>query len=548
MARAPTTIFLKKVRVHNLKEVSLTLEGGELIAFSGVSGSGKSSLAFDTIFTEGQRRYVESLSTYARRRFGDLPKPDADAIEGISPTIAIEQKTAGRNPRSSVGTMTGIYDFLRILFARVGKAYCPVSGEPVSAQSVEQIINEVLALPKGSKILLYAPYVRGKKGEFKEEFVDLLRKGYSGSGSMGSSSTSKRGPRSTPSGSRCRPLDRPARHRRGGKNPDIEGCQTALRIGKGMLLIYDAGTEKETLFSQHAHSLKSGISYPALAPQDFSFNHPQGMCPACQGLGTKTSFPVSLIIDPEKSIAEDCCCVASSYTTVRFGNIYDNLAGIHNFSVDTPWKELSEKAKNAFLYGEKKKWTQMRFTHPTTGKSWTEYVDWKGVIAEAQRRYGEAKSEIYRNNMEALMEKGICSSCHGARIKPYPAAAQIGGKTIGEITSWPIEECLSFFKSSPLPGRASKLRSNCSKRSAPASRFSQMWASATSPRPQLPHSFGGRGAARPPRCPNRSRPCRSDLRARRTVHRPPPARQREAPRDATATPRKGKYRHRRRAR
>ena len=291
MARAPTTIFLKKVRVHNLKNVSLTLEGGELIAFSGVSGSGKSSLAFDTIFTEGQRRYVESLSTYARRRFGDLPKPDADAIEGISPTIAIEQKTAGRNPRSSVGTMTGIYDFLRILFARVGKAYCPVSGEPVSAQSVEQIINEVLALPKGSKILLYAPYVRGKKGEFKEEFVDLLRKGYSRIRLDGKLVDLEEGLAIDPKVAHDVDLliDRFVITEEE-KNRIIEGCQTALRIGKGMLLIIDAGTEKETLFSQHAHSLKSGISYPPSRLKIFPSTTRKGCALHAKGSGQKTNL------------------------------------------------------------------------------------------------------------------------------------------------------------------------------------------------------------------------------------------------------------------
>ncbi|MBI2743452.1 MAG: excinuclease ABC subunit UvrA [Chlamydiales bacterium] len=440
-------IVLKKVRVHNLKGVDLTLEPYQLIIFTGVSGSGKSSLAFDTIYVEGQRRYIESLSAYARRHLADYPKPDAELIEGISPTIAIEQKTSGRNPRSTVGTITGIYDYLRVLFARVGTPHCPVSLEPVKPRSAKEIASEILALPKGTKLHIFSPYARGKKGEFKDDFAELLRHGFTRVRLDG------------------RIVDLNEEISLDGKiahDIDIlidrlvvdpsetgrleEAIAQALEKGKGVMSVQNAETQEETLFSQLAFSPKSGLSYGPLSPQDFSFNHPSGMCPTCMGLGTHLEFKLDKIIDPEKSINEDCCSVASSYQTVRFGNIYDNLARLYSFKVNTPWKKLSEKAKNVFLYGSEQKWLRMRFVHPTKHTTWTDYVQWRGVLHEAKVRYLEAKSDTYRRNMEELMEETICPDCHGARIKPYPAATTIGKKRISELTSLSVEEVLTFFQ------------------------------------------------------------------------------------------------------
>lgn len=437
-------IILKKVRVHNLKGVDLEIEPGELVVFTGVSGSGKSSLAFDTIYVEGQRRYIESLSHQARRFLGDLKKPEAESISGISPTIAIEQKTAGRTPRSTVGTMTGIYDFLRVLYARIGVPYCPVSKEPVAAQSREKIVAQVESLPAGKMIVL-APFARGKKGEFREEFAELLSKGYM---------------RLRVDGAwvelgEITELDSKVAHdvdivvdRLTAKDHSriAEAVNAALELGKGFFSIWNPDTEEETVFSQFAHSVKSGLSYGPLEPHDFSFNHPSGMCPTCHGLGVTAEFDLSKVIDQNLSISEDCCRIGSSYQTVRYGNIYDNLAKLYKFSVKKPWKDLPQKAKEVFLYGTEQKWTRMNFVHPVKKSRWFEYVHWKGVLSEARERLNAAKSEAYRKNMAELMTEGVCPSCHGARIKPYPAAAELGGKRIAELTAMALSDALAFFE------------------------------------------------------------------------------------------------------
>lgn len=441
-------ISLKKVRVHNLKGVDLTLDTNQLIVFTGVSGSGKSSLAFDTLYVEGQRRYVESLSTFARRQLGEMAKPDLEHASGISPTISIEQKTAGRNPRSTVGTMTEIYDYLRVLYARIGIPHCPISGEAVSPQSRERIIKSIQNLPQGKRIIVLAPYAKGKKAEFKEDFQELLRKGFmrarvdgnilgldeeiqlDGSVAHDVDVVIDRINISTENNSRI-----------------AEAITSALNLGNGVMSILDADTEEEQLFSMHAYSPKSGQSYSSLEPHDFSFNSPSGMCPQCNGLGISNEFKLDLIINPDLSIAEDCCSIGSSYQTVRYGNIYDNLASAYGFNVHTPWKKLSEKAKKVFLYGTEKKWTRMHFVHPVTGASWTDHVQWRGVLYEAHSRYAEAKSELYRKKMQKLMQEQICPACHGQRLKPYPAATQLAGKRISELSAMTIGECQTFFES-----------------------------------------------------------------------------------------------------
>ncbi len=440
-------IILKKVKVHNLKSVDLTLQHNQLIVFTGVSGSGKSSLAFDTIYVEGQRRYVESLSTYARRHLGDLPKPDAELISGISPTIAIEQKTAGRNPRSTVGTMTGIYDFLRVLFARIGIAHCPISGEVVTPQSAQQILQHVRQLPAETRVIVLAPFAKNKKGEFKEDFAELVRKGFTRirlDGKLVDLSEEIK-----VDGKVAHDIDlvidritlRPE-----DDNRLAEAVAAALEAGQGLMSVLDADTGNEALFSQHAYSPKSGKSYGPLEPSDFSFNHPTGMCPTCQGLGIVQEFDLERVINPELSIAEDCCSVASSYKTVRYGNIYDNLAKLYDFSVHTPWKKLSEKAKKVFLYGTEKKWTRMQFVHPVKRSRWTEFVHWRGVLFEAKERYNQAQSDLYRANMKELMHESICPDCEGERIRPYPAATTVGKKRIAQITAMAIDDTLGFFQ------------------------------------------------------------------------------------------------------
>lgn len=446
MINNSATIQLKKVKVHNLKSVNLTLNTNQLIVFTGVSGSGKSSLAFDTLYVEGQRRYVESLGTYARRQLGEMEKPDLEYAAGISPTISIEQKTAGKNPRSTVGTMTEIYDYMRVLYARIGIPHCPISGEAVSSQSRERIIKSIQSFPEDTKIIILAPYAQGKKAEFKEDFQELLRKGFTRVRVDGK--ILELDGNISLDGSVAHDVDivvdrlviKQENHSR-----TAEAIMNALTLGNGVMSTLDSNTDEERLFSMHAYSQKSGLSYSSLEPQDFSFNSPSGMCPHCNGLGIVNEFDLSKIIDTELSIAEDCCSVASSFQTVRYGNIYRNLSEIYRFNVNTPWKKLAESAKRIFLYGAEKKWLRMHFIHPITGSTWTDHVQWKGVLHDAHSRYAEASSDHYRKKIQKLMSEQICPACKGEKLKPYPAATQLGGKRIAEVTGMTIADSLAFF-------------------------------------------------------------------------------------------------------
>jgi len=441
-------IKLQNVNVHNLKSVNLTLKPNQLIVFTGVSGSGKSSLAFDTLYVEGQRRYVESLGTFARRQLGEMGKPDLEHASGISPTISIEQKSAGRNPRSTVGTMTEIYDYLRVLYARIGVPHCPISGEVVTPQSRERIIKFIQNLPEGTKLIFLSPFAKAKKAEFKEDFQDLLRKGY-----MRARVDDKiihLDDEITLDGNVAHDVDivvdrLTVNHENHSRI--AEAATSALNLGNGVMSILNTDTDEEKLFSMHAYSQKSGLSYSSLEPQDFSFNSPAGMCPQCSGLGRVNEFDIEKVIDPDLSISQDCCSIGSSYQTVRFGNIYDNLAELYNFNVHTPWKKLADKAKKIFLYGNDKKWTRMHFVHPITGATWTDHIQWKGILHEAHTRYTEAKSDSYHKKMQKLMKEQSCPSCNGRRLKPYPAATRLDGKIISELTSMTIGECLTFFQS-----------------------------------------------------------------------------------------------------
>jgi excinuclease ABC subunit A len=442
------TIRLQKVKVHNLKSVDLELETNQLVVFTGVSGSGKSSMAFDTLYVEGQRRYVESLSSFARRQLGEMSKPDLEHASGISPTISIEQKTAGRNPRSTVGTMTEIYDYMRVLYARIAIPHCPISGEAVTPQSRERIIRTIQSYPEKTRILLFAPYARNKKAEFKEDFQDLMRKGFTRVRIDGKIVELEE--EISLDGSVAHDLDLVID--RLAIQPDnfsriAEGVMSALNLGNGVMSVLDLDKEEEQLYSTHAFSPQSGLSYNSLEPHDFSFNSPAGMCPKCSGLGIVNEFDLSKIINEELCIAQDCCMVASSYQTVRYGNIYDNLAELYGFSVHTPWKKLSEKAQKLFLHGTEKKWTRMHFVHPVSGATWTDHVQWRGVLHEAHNRLAEAKSDVYHKKMQKLMHQQICPACQGQRIKPYPAAALLNGKRISELVKMTISDCLKFIVS-----------------------------------------------------------------------------------------------------
>jgi excinuclease ABC subunit A len=439
-------IVLKKVKVNNLKSVDLILDQNELIVFTGVSGSGKSSLAFDTIYIEGQRRYIESLSHSVKRFLTELKKPDAQEISGLSPTIAIEQKTISKNPRSTAGTLTGIYDFLRVLFARAGTPHCPISGEVVKPRSRDEIISSLKNYKKGAKIIVLSPFSRGKKGSFKVEFSELLKKGF----------TKVRVDGTILDLEEIKELDPDISHEvdiiidRITISDDFsrlkEAIYQALETGKGFFSILDQISQEIEHFSEYAYSPKSNRSYLPLEPSDFSFNHPSGMCEKCSGLGEVFEFDLDKIINPDLSIAEDCCCIAGHNESIKYGNIYRNLAEIYDFDINTPWKKLSSKAKEIFLYGTEKKWTPMYFTRPGKKRSYRLFVQWRGVIAEGHKKIIDAKSDLYREKMESLMTHMICPICLGSRLKSYPNACEFEGKKINEITNMTIAEALDFFQ------------------------------------------------------------------------------------------------------
>ncbi|HRW58479.1 MAG TPA: excinuclease ABC subunit UvrA, partial [Chlamydiales bacterium] len=382
-----------------------------------------------------------------RSQIKEIKKPDVNSITGLSPTIAIEQKSVGKNPRSTVGTLTNIYDFMRILFSKIGTFHCPISFEKVMPMSDESILREILINEKNAKIQILAPVVQNKKGHFKELLEQLLKKGFL----------------------RVRIDDEfkdlsekislnPSKHHRIDLVIDRlivnennhtrlqESIFQALEEGEGVFSIYNNDTREEKTFSKHAYSPKSKKFYPPLDPQDFSFNHPSGMCETCAGLGEVFEFDIEKIVDPDLSISEDCFNVGPHYKTIRYSNIYKNLAKQYDFSVTTAWKNLSKKAKQIILYGTKEKWTPMLFFHPIKKTTWQEFVHWKGVLNEAKERLKESKSEIYRNKIQSLMHHSTCHSCHGSKIKPYPAAATLYGKTIHELASMPIKNLLEFFQ------------------------------------------------------------------------------------------------------
>lgn len=440
-------IVLKKVKVHNLKNIDLTLNPFELIVFTGVSGSGKSSLAFDTIFQEGQRRYIETLDHSLKRYIQEMPKPDAKLILGLSPTIAIEQKTVLKTPRSTIGTITGIYDYLRVLFAKIATPHCPISKEVVKPQSKEKILSSIEELYLNKKIIILSPYIKNKKGSLKDDLIEIQKKGF----------TKVRIDKKIYDISEVPSLDAKKEHnldividRIAVKKEDFsrvkEASSLALELTNGSVIILDSQKDEEKLFSEYAFCEKSNTSYNSLKPQDFSFNHPSGMCDKCQGLSFVYEFELDKIINKDLSISEDCCVIAGHYNTVKYKNIYDNLAKIYKFSVKTPWKDLSEEAKNVFLYGSDKKWLEMLFVHPKKKIKWTEFVKWKGVIFEAHQRLNIATSDLYRKKMQTLMTKMLCPSCEGSRIKPFPSAATLNNKKINEITSLTIKEALDFFR------------------------------------------------------------------------------------------------------
>ena len=456
----PQTIAVKGAREHNLQNVDLTLPRNRLICFTGVSGSGKSSFAFDTLYAEGQRRYIESLSSYARQFLGQLAKPDVDLITGLSPTISIQQKTGGWNPRSTVGTVTQIHDYLRVLFARVGTQHCTECGEPITAQTREQILSRILAMPGGSTILLLAPVVRGQKGEYRDLFEDMLKRGFARARVDGRVVSLSEDPM----------LGRNIRHnieivvdrvtvKESAASRLAEGIETALELGDGTLIVQtldrsDRGSSppkrgrsskvNQRLFSSRYACARCDLSFEPPSPQMFSFNSPTGMCSTCDGLGTRFDFdPKLLVTRPRRSFLG----LAIEPMRVKIGkwrkHIYEAVAKEVGFDLRTPWKDLTERARKALLYGTGEK--HLTFEWRWSGGVWRHGGTFAGVVSELRDKYRKARSPMVRAYYEKYMRVSRCPDCGSQRLNAQARSVRLGGRTLPDILTMSITDASAYF-------------------------------------------------------------------------------------------------------
>ncbi len=441
-------IIVKGARANNLKNIDVTIPRDKLVVVTGVSGSGKSSLAFDTIYAEGQRRYVESLSSYARMFLGQMDKPDVDYIEGLSPAISIDQKTTSKNPRSTVGTVTEIYDYLRLLWARAGTPHCPKCGKEIRQQTIDQIIDQVLALPEGTRIQVMAPVIRGKKGEHAKVFEDAKRSGYVRARVDGS----------------LYELDEEIKLEKNKKHsieiivdrliirPDIrqrltDSVETAAKLSGGLVIVNLLREEKDLSFSQNYACEDCGISMEELTPRMFSFNNPFGACPTCTGLGSQLKADPALIIqDGGKSIL-DGAIQASGWNNIRGDGIsrmyFDALSKKYKFSLTEPWDSLSREAKDIILYGTKGELLELHYDQPR-GKGVLKQA-FEGICNNIERRYKETQSDASRKELEELMSECPCPECGGRRLRKESLAVTVGGKNIYEFTTLSVEDALVWL-------------------------------------------------------------------------------------------------------
>ena len=441
-------ITIKGARENNLKNIDLVLPRDELIVFTGLSGSGKSSLAFETIFAEGQRRYVESLSSYARQFLGQMDKPDVDYIEGLSPAVSIDQKSTSSNPRSTVGTVTEINDYLRLLFARIGVPHCPKCGREITRQSIDQVVDAVKAIPSGSKIQIIAPLIRGRKGEHVKVLDQIRKDGYVRVKIDGDVYDINETPK----------LDKNCKHdidviidriviKDGIDTRLSDSLETAFSLGQGLAKV-DVVGESEMLFSQHFACPDCGISIEELSPRMFSFNNPYGACPSCSGLGYNEKLDVDRIIpDKTLSIAQGAIDANGwSSKDGSYGMLYFKaLAEQYGFSLDTPWCDLTDKVKNIILYGTGDEKLHLEYEREFYSGSWD--AAFEGIIPCMERRYNETKSDAARSQYENYISQVECPDCHGARLKPEVLAVTIKGKSIADVCSMPVGEVSAFLDS-----------------------------------------------------------------------------------------------------
>ena len=454
-------LIVRGAREHNLKNVSIELPRESLIVFTGLSGSGKSSLAFDTIFAEGQRRYVESLSAYARQFLGQMDKPDVDFIEGLSPAVSIDQKSTNRNPRSTVGTITEVYDYLRLLFARAGRPHCPKCGKAVSRQSPQQIVDQILTMPATTKFQVLAPVIRERKGEFVDLFAELVTQGYSRARVDGETISLSEPPK----------LKKQEKHtievvvdrltaKAESKSRLTDSIETALRLASGIVLLdfVDAkGAEKERTYSEHMACHDCNLSFEELEPRSFSFNSPFGACPECSGIGTKLEVDEDLVI-PDDNLSINDGAIApwsSGHINEYFLRLLEALSEEVKFSLDNPWKKLSVKAKEAILNGFEYE-VHVKYKN-RYGRVRNYSSGFEGVIPFVNRKHDETDSDYSRSKYESYMRETPCNVCKGARLKPEVLAVTVGDKSIAEICELSIADCAAFLKSISLNAREAQI-------------------------------------------------------------------------------------------
>ena len=454
-------LVVRGAREHNLKDVSIELPRDALIVFTGLSGSGKSSLAFDTIFAEGQRRYVESLSAYARQFLGQMDKPDVDFIEGLSPAVSIDQKSTNRNPRSTVGTITEVYDYFRLLFARAGRPHCPKCSKAVSRQSPQQIVDQILTMPATTKFQVLAPVIRERKGEFVDLFADLVTQGYSRARVDGETIQLTEPPK----------LKKQEKHtievvidrltaKTESKSRLTDSIETALKLGNGLVLLdfVDAkGPEKEHTYSEHLACHDCNLSFEELEPRSFSFNSPFGACAECSGIGTKLEVDEDLII-PDDSISINEGAIApwaGGQSSEYFLRLLEALSEELRFSLDNPWKKLSAKAKDAIINGFEYE-VHVKFKN-RYGRVRNYSTGFEGVVPFIHRRHSETDSDYSRDKYEAYMRETPCPACKGARLKPEVLAVTLGGKSIAEVCALSIDDCATFLKQVTLNKREAQI-------------------------------------------------------------------------------------------
>ena len=459
-------LVVRGAREHNLKDVSLDLPRDALIVFTGLSGSGKSSLAFDTIFAEGQRRYVESLSAYARQFLGQMDKPDVDFIDGLSPAVSIDQKAAGRNPRSTVGTITEVYDYLRLLYARVGKPHCPICGRPIARQTPQQIVDRVLELDEGMRFQVLAPVVRGRKGEYTEKLRELQAKGFSRArvdGTVIRLDSVVGGPGELPA------LKKYEKHdievvvdrldvKESARRRLTDSVETALGLSGGIVVLDfvdlpEDDPQRERMYSEHLACLYDDLSFDELEPRSFSFNSPWGACPDCTGLGTRMEVDPELVVsDPEKSLADGAIGPWSGgHVSDYFLRLIEALGDAMGFSIDTPWGRLPAAARNALLHGYGEQ-VHVRYKN-RYGRQRSYYTNFEGAIPYIERRHAEAESDSSRERYAGFMREVPCPSCHGARLKPVSLAVTVDGKSISDFCALPIGELAKMLLTLELSDR-----------------------------------------------------------------------------------------------